>query len=125
MRDPNRIPKLCSLLSLAWLDSPDSRLCQLVDSAAHLGGWRQQDIFHCEDDALEKGLEVMLGPRPITTTLIENYTYLVMRRPSVQEDEGRYSVAATFDSLVAAELWVYKETDDDPHYSRDFFIVRD
>ncbi len=124
MRDPKRIPKLCSLLSLAWLDSPDSRLCQLIDSAAHFGGWRQQDIFHCEDDDLEKGLENMLGPRPITTPLIEKYTYIVMLRPSTMEDEGRYSYVGQWDSLVDAEKWILTQQHE-YHDPGSYFIVRD
>lgn len=124
MRNPNRIPKLLSLLSLAWLDSPDSRLCQLVDGAAHFGGWRQQDIFHCEDDALEKGLESLLGPRPITTPLIEKYHYIIMRRPSTMEDEGRYASVSTWDSLVEAEKWIESQRGD--YYGPStYFIVRD
>lgn len=56
MRDPNRIPEMINLLFQAWIASPDMRLTQLVSSAATLGGWKQHDPFHCEDDKTLAGL---------------------------------------------------------------------
>ena len=61
MRDPDRIQPLAQLLVRAWHLNPDQRLAQLVNNAAHYGGWRGgPDVYHCEDDAVERGLRLML-----------------------------------------------------------------
>lgn len=56
MRDPNRIPRMLQALGAAWMANPDMRLTQLVNNAAFLGGWKDNDTFHCEDDVTERGL---------------------------------------------------------------------
>ena len=103
MKPPIYSPaKILDLLGQAWMRNPASRLVQLVDNAAHYGGWRQQDVFYCNDDTVAGGLHNMLLPKPILDPLITKYSYLVMRRPSVQEDEGCYHLESQHDSLVEA-----------------------
>lgn len=61
MRDPNRIPDVINLLYQAWCQHPDMRLAQLVNNAAHEGGWKGgPDVYHCEDDKVMAGLIQML-----------------------------------------------------------------
>lgn len=56
MRDPARIDAILRALRAAWEAQPDLRLGQLVSNAAHVGGWRDPDVFHAEDDVLARGL---------------------------------------------------------------------
>jgi uncharacterized protein YihD (DUF1040 family) len=63
MRDPKRIPEIIQLLSLLWVQAgnTDSRITQLLWSAARAGGWKGGlDLFHCEDDVILEGLKSML-----------------------------------------------------------------
>lgn len=53
MRDPKRIKRILNLLEKYWEQVPDQRLCQII---SNLHGVGQQDIFHTEDDELEKVL---------------------------------------------------------------------
>lgn len=52
MRDPARISRILGKLEKAWKESPDMRLCQLLDGA--VGG---EDTFYLEDDKLERALD--------------------------------------------------------------------
>ena len=54
MRNKNRIPIIIKLLEEAWKLEPDWRFCQFI---SNLHGVGPQDIFHTEDDLLEKGLK--------------------------------------------------------------------
>ena len=60
MRNPDRIPEMLNLLGVLWAKNPDARLGQLIATATWKGGWRQPDLFYCEDDATERGLRMML-----------------------------------------------------------------
>ena len=74
MRDPKRIPEIIQLLSLAWVNEPDMRLTQLVQTAASLRGFRAtphtcgcgkdeiwcSDPFHFEDDKMLEGLKTLV-----------------------------------------------------------------
>lgn len=52
MRDKKRIPKILKLIEKIWKDSPDLRLCQLIQNC--FGGF---DIYYVEDDKLEAALK--------------------------------------------------------------------
>ncbi len=60
MRDPNRIPRILEQLRVAWEQSPDLRLTQLV-----VGVVRPRDacpeVFHCEDDRFEVALAAWIA----------------------------------------------------------------
>lgn len=56
-KNPDRIPLLIKKLETAWLLMPHWRFCQFV---SNLHGNGCQDIFHTEDDALEKGLDAFI-----------------------------------------------------------------
>lgn len=51
MRDPNRINRICELLSEVWKQYPDWRLGQLL---FNLTG--RYDMFYVEDDTIEEEL---------------------------------------------------------------------
>lgn len=53
MRNPQRIKRISKLLEECWELEPDWRLCQFI---SNLHGVGRQDIFHTEDDELEKVL---------------------------------------------------------------------
>ena len=59
MRDPQRINRMVEKLRALWLSDPDARLAQIVHNCAFAGGWTNMDIFYCEDDAMERGMERM------------------------------------------------------------------
>lgn len=64
MRDPNRINRMVEKLRAAWLSHPDMRLTQLVESAASLGEEGDKvgrTVFYIEDDASERGLDILNG----------------------------------------------------------------
>lgn len=72
MRDPNRIPRILSLLTAIWRDTPDLRLGQIVENARSLAApLSKADTFYVEDDIIEEGLRKLLGmsPRAILDTL--------------------------------------------------------
>jgi hypothetical protein len=48
MRDPNRIPKVLAAIQQVWEQSPDLRLCQLLQSLCP----GKSDLFYIEDDTL-------------------------------------------------------------------------
>ena len=49
MRNPERIDRILKLISVAWHESPDLRLGQLLYNFADFRG----DIFHIEDGVTE------------------------------------------------------------------------
>lgn len=53
MRDPNRINRICELLSEVWKQYPDWRLGQLL---FNLTG--RYDMFYVEDDTIEEELRL-------------------------------------------------------------------
>ena len=53
MRDPNRIDRICALLSEVWKQYPDWRLGQLL---FNLTG--RYDMFYVEDDTIEEELRL-------------------------------------------------------------------
>jgi len=64
MRDPARIDRIINKLRIAWKNSPDQRLGQLVMNAVAYGaGERINDIFHVEDEETENGLEKMISKK--------------------------------------------------------------
>ncbi len=52
MRDPKRIKPLLKTIERVWKLFPDLRLSQLIENAAHAGGWHNPDLFYLEDDKL-------------------------------------------------------------------------
>lgn len=68
MRDPKRIKPLLKKLRKLWLQHPDLRLGQLVSSAVTFanedagrgGRGGGVSVFYCEDDLLERGLDIWL-----------------------------------------------------------------
>jgi len=67
-RDPNRIPKILTLIQTAWEEFPDQRLGQLIVNV--VGNASKTDLFYIEDDVLKDDLEEWIGtsknwrPRP-------------------------------------------------------------
>ena len=61
MRDPARIDRILSLLREVWQRNPDLRLAQIVVNAVPRTGWACPEVFSCEDDIIEKGLEAVLA----------------------------------------------------------------
>ena len=57
MRDPKRIDRMLKKLEELWKQNPDWRLGQLVFNSAAHAGWDNYDVFYCEDDQMERGLE--------------------------------------------------------------------
>jgi uncharacterized protein YihD (DUF1040 family) len=58
-RDPRRIPEILQLLGVVWTQYPrqDLRICQLLNHAAKVGGWKGgEDLFMCEDSIIIAGL---------------------------------------------------------------------
>jgi hypothetical protein len=46
------------LVERLWELNSDQRLCQMLSNVAFItAGWRDEDLFHLEDDALEAALE--------------------------------------------------------------------
>lgn len=56
MRDPARIDRILALIAAKWREQPDTRLTQLLSNTAWAQGWREPDLYHCEDDVIERGL---------------------------------------------------------------------
>lgn len=67
MRDPERIDRICGLLSEVWKKSPDLRLGQLIYNIvrAHKGGITP--LFYIEDDELESIMRVHLPNKKDTS----------------------------------------------------------
>ena len=61
MRNPERIDIILELLKELWKKDPDLRLGQIILKASQLGGWKQDDVFFCEDDMLQEGLVKLRG----------------------------------------------------------------
>jgi uncharacterized protein YihD (DUF1040 family) len=59
MRDKSRIPKVLKLVEQVWTENPDFRLGQLIVSAVR-PSVPTPDIFHIEDEIIEKKLEELL-----------------------------------------------------------------
>lgn len=64
MKDPARIPRIMNKLSTVWSGVPDLRFWQLLSAIGYLKYTEiphqqplLQDIFHYEDDRLEKCLD--------------------------------------------------------------------
>ena len=58
MRNPDRIPIIIAKLLKLWNTVPDWRFCQLISNLHGLG---PQDIFHTQDEDLEKAIDEMLN----------------------------------------------------------------
>jgi uncharacterized protein YihD (DUF1040 family) len=58
-RDPQRIPKIVSALSLLWQQFPDMRLGQLIEGFALQEGL--PDAFYLTDEDLFKNIAIMAG----------------------------------------------------------------
>lgn len=56
MRDPARIDRILAKLRAYWKAYPDLRLAQIVVNATGKHG-TSADIFHTEDDVVEKQLD--------------------------------------------------------------------
>lgn len=68
MRDPARIPRICSLLESVWSRYPDFRLGQLLSMIA---GERGHDPFAIEDDPdVIEWLEAHAYPRQFNNDLL-------------------------------------------------------
>ena len=59
MKDLNRIDVVLAALKFAWQKHPDMRLAQVLWTAAALGGSKATDPFHCEDEVMKRGLEIL------------------------------------------------------------------
>lgn len=57
MRDPKRIKRIVEKYAKVWETVPDWRFGQLL---SNMHGCGQQDVFHTEDDDLEKGMDKWL-----------------------------------------------------------------
>ena len=57
MRDKKRIARIIAKLLKLWNTVPDWRFCQIISNLHGLG---PQDIFHTEDDDLEKAIDELL-----------------------------------------------------------------
>lgn len=59
MRDPARIDRVIAKLRAVWERNPDMRLCQTMYWLVTEGnsGAVPNDIFHIEDDVIERGLD--------------------------------------------------------------------
>ena len=53
--------ELLQLISEAIEKHPELRLGQLLENAAHFGGWKNTDIFYCPDEVLVTGLRIILS----------------------------------------------------------------
>ena len=49
-RDPERIPKILSLLEKGWRKNPDLRLGQIFENLKHY--MRKEDLFYIEDEVI-------------------------------------------------------------------------
>ena len=56
MRDPKRIGPILEALRLAWEQSPDLRLGQLIVIIANIAN-PKCDVFYVEDDTMVAGIE--------------------------------------------------------------------
>lgn len=65
MRDPKRIDRILEKLGELWKKVPDQRLGQLLFNYTRFGTRAElgtiRDIFHYEDDDIEKDLEESLN----------------------------------------------------------------
>lgn len=61
-RNPARIPHMIQLMHAVWAieGSTEMRMGQLLTTAARMGGWSSDDIFHCEDEIFAAGFIKML-----------------------------------------------------------------
>lgn len=53
MRNPNRIDRICGLLSEVWKQNPDWRLGQLIYNIVRASKGSSAPLFYIEDDELE------------------------------------------------------------------------
>lgn len=61
MVTPNEIETTLHILRNAWYHFPEMRLCQLLNNAAGVIGWRGgDDIYYLPDDQLIDGLNEMV-----------------------------------------------------------------
>jgi hypothetical protein len=72
MRDPSRIPRICRDLQDLWEESPDQRLCQLIENI--LGCNRTQCIYQVEDDVFEVKLKEFEEKYPLQKKMEKNGT---------------------------------------------------
>ncbi len=56
MRDKNRIEPLLEQIKELWLKYPDLRLTQLLSNVAITDGWKDNDLYHLEDDKLSDAI---------------------------------------------------------------------
>ena len=59
-RNPARIPHLINLLHIAWAQSPDMRMGQLLTAAAGLAGNASDNIRNAEEEVFAKGLLLLI-----------------------------------------------------------------
>lgn len=52
MRDPERIPRILSLIAEGWKKVPDWRAGQLIENLKRYSG--KEDLFYIEDDELAR-----------------------------------------------------------------------
>jgi len=60
MRDKNRITQILKHLEILWKQYPDFRLTQLLTMIAKESGWDNNDLFHLEDDVIDRQIDKML-----------------------------------------------------------------
>lgn len=60
MRDPNRIDRICSLLSKVWKQNPDWRLGQLIYNIVRSSKGSSAPLFYIEDEELESIMRAYL-----------------------------------------------------------------
>lgn len=60
MRDPERIDRICGLLSEVWKQNPDWRLGQLIYNVVRSSKGSSAPLFYIEDDELESIMRVHL-----------------------------------------------------------------
>lgn len=53
--------KLTDKLHKVMQMHPELRVGQIILIAARRAGWRNNDIFYCPDEDIERGLDIILG----------------------------------------------------------------